>query len=169
MAEIPFGPGHLSSRSSADLTPMVRAVCFNLSLIDGKKDAEKYLMRQLFAPSLSVLMLFVVSFAALAGDFLTGEQIEDLVKGKTVHAQHLLKGFKFTVYFDSDGETAVRKENGVATETTYRVTGDKHCIFWNGKDRCASLRDNGDGTYTRVNARGKDVVVWKSFDHGKNL
>lgn len=104
-----------------------------------------------------------------ADEFLSAEKIKPLITGKTVHAHHLKKDFEFTVYFDADGKTAHRHQGGETTETTYKFDGDKHCIYWNGKDRCANIRDNGDGTYSRINDKGKEIIKWTKIVNGKNL
>lgn len=118
---------------------------------------------------ITIALSALASQAVLADDFLNGDQIKELVTGNTVQAEHLRKGFDFAVYFDADGQTAVRKQDGEETETSYRIDGDKHCIHWKGKDRCAEIRDNGDGSYDRINANGKAVVRWSSFTAGRQL
>lgn len=102
-------------------------------------------------------------------EFLATEQIEALVIGKTVHARHLKKGFEFTVYFDPDGSTAVRKQAGEIIKTTYRIEANKHCLLWKGRDRCAGIFDNGDGTYDRVNQNGIHIVKWTKIVSGEEL
>ena len=106
---------------------------------------------------------------ANAGDFMKADQIKTLVADKTVHAHHVVKDFDFAVYFDADGKTAHRKQNGETTQTTYSFEGDQHCIEWKGKNRCANIRDNGDGTYSRINPKGKEVVKWVKIEGGKHL
>ncbi|MDH5445091.1 MAG: hypothetical protein OEY52_06000 [Gammaproteobacteria bacterium] len=107
---------------------------------------------------------------AHAGDFVTGDKLASLVINKTVRAKHLKKDFEFSIYFDKDGKTAFRKKrNGEIVKTTYRFDGNKHCLFWKGKDRCASIKDNGDGTYSRINDSGNEVVKWTKLEVGKNL
>ena len=113
--------------------------------------------------------LVFVPGQSLAQEFLTTDQIEALVVGKTVHAKHLKKGFEFVIYFDPDGKTAVRKQAGETTKTTYKIEADKHCIFWKGKDRCAGIFDNGDATYDRVNPNGVHIVKWTKIVPGEEL
>ncbi len=100
---------------------------------------------------------------------LSGGQIQKLVAGKTIHAKHLIRGFEFDVYFDPDGKTALRKQGGTVSTTSYKIKGNKHCLFWKGKNRCATIQDNGDGTYTRINPRGKAVIKWTKVSSGKTL
>lgn len=106
---------------------------------------------------------------AQAEDYMSADQIKSLIAGKTVYAEHLKRGFEFKVYFDSDGTTAIRQQKGETTTTTYSFKGDKHCIQWRGKNRCANISDNGDGSYSRINKRGKAVVKWIKVEDGKQL
>ena len=115
------------------------------------------------------LFFLLSTTAVMAADFLKADKIKSLVSGKTIHAKHLKKGFTFTVFFDTDGKTAFRKQAGKTTKTTYKIVGDTHCIFWKGSDRCANIIDNGNGTYSRVNVGGKKIVDWTKIENGKNL
>ena len=114
-------------------------------------------------------MLLFASGQVYAEKYLTADEVKSLVVGNTMHAQHLKKDFEFSVHFDSDGNTAFRKQFDETTKTTYKFNGDKHCIFWKGQDRCAKILDNGDGTYTRINKKGKHVVKWTKVIKGKEL
>ena len=126
-------------------------------------------MKKLLSLALIGCLPLVVTSTFAADTMLNAEQIKTLVTGKTITAKHNLKGFQFTVFFDKDSKTAFRKQKGSTTKTTYSMKGNKHCILWNGKDRCANIRDNKDGTYSRVNPKGKAVVTWSKITDGKNL
>ncbi len=126
-------------------------------------------MHLYMTPLCSALLISLAAIPAHAENFLTDAQIESLVKGKTVSAKHLKKGFSFKVYFDDGSETAYRTDGDEIVETRYRIEGGRHCIHWKNKDRCARIRDNGDGSYTRVNQKGRDVVLWTGFVDGKEL
>ena len=115
-----------------------------------------------------IASLVFVTTPVLADDFLDADAIKALISGKTITAEHK-RGFTFKVYFDADGETAIRQQDGDETETTYKFKGNRHCIFWKGRDRCANIRDNGDGTYARVNRSGKVPVTWVEITDGKDL
>ncbi len=104
-----------------------------------------------------------------ADTMMNADQIKKLVAGKTITAKHNLKGFKFTVYFDKDNKTALRKQKGNTIKTSYSVKGNMHCLLWKGQDRCANIRDNKDGTYSRVNPKGKAIITWSKVTDGKNL
>lgn len=124
------------------------------------------------APRIVLIAFMSVFFSgqALAGKTLSGDEIKALVTGKTIESEHLIRDFTFKVYFDKDGETAYRTlPNGNIKETTYSIKGNRHCIFWQGKDRCAQIQENGDGTYYRVNFRGKKTIKWNNVSDGKNL
>ena len=118
------------------------------------------------------LFVLAVLFSAgqvVAEEYMGADAVKALVVGNTISATHLKKGFDFKVYFDADGETAHRQQDGSTTITTYKFDGDKLCIHWKGSDRCANILDNGDSTYTRVLDDGKRVVKWTKITKGKDL
>jgi len=118
---------------------------------------------------LSMLTVLLFSAQAIAGDYMDEAAVKSLVVGNTFYATHLKKDFEFKVYFEADGKTAIRQQNGESTETTYEFKGNKHCIFWLEKNRCANILDNGDGTYMRVNKNGVSIVKWTKVVKGKDL
>jgi len=122
-------------------------------------------IKSLFA----IALLAFSSMNAYADEFLNADKIKALITGNTIEAKHLLKGFKFKVYFDNDGKTALRNQKGNSQKTSYSFERNLHCIYWAGKDRCANIKDNGDGTYTRVMSNGKKVVKWTKITKGKTL
>jgi len=113
-----------------------------------------------------IIAALFFSAHTMADDFMGADAVKALVVGSTIQAQHLKKDFEFSVHFHTDGKTATRERDGDSVDTTYKFKGDKHCIYWNGKDRCANILDNGDGTYTRVNKKGKHVVKWTKVTPG---
>lgn len=115
---------------------------------------------------LSTILLFAAP--VFAEEYMTTEKIKSVVFGKTFYAKHLIKDFKFKVFFDVDGVTAYRTKEAEVIKTTYKFDGNKHCIFWRGNDRCANILDNGNGTYTRVK-NGKHMVDWYKVVQGKDL
>lgn len=113
--------------------------------------------------------LFFVSVQLHAGEELNAEDVKSLVVGNTISATHLLKDFDFKVFFDADGKTAIRSQGGDTTKTKYSFEGNKHCLKWKGKNRCANIVKNDDGTYSRVNKKGKSVVQWNEIVKGNQL
>lgn len=121
---------------------------------------------------LKFLFSFFILFGSMqvfAGEKLSAEKVRSLVIGNTISAVHLYKDFEFKVYFDADGKTAYREQDGDTTKTTYKFEGSKHCIYWRGDDRCANIIMNDDGSYDRVNGSGDRVVKWKKVVRGKQL
>jgi len=116
-----------------------------------------------------IISALILSTQATAEDYMGADAVKALVVGSTIEAEHLKKDFEFKVYFSDDVKTAIREQGGDSTETTYEFKGDKHCIFWKEKNRCANILDNGDGTYTRVNKKGKKIVKWTKIIKGKHL
>ena len=117
-----------------------------------------------------VLMLMLgISFQANAGNVLSADEIKTLIAGKTVHAKHEKKGFTFSVYFNEDG-TAIRKwKGGEIQDGTYSFKGDMHCINVGDGDKCASIEDNGDGTYKRLKNGKKHFITWQEIVDGKDI
>ena len=117
-----------------------------------------------------VLMLMLgISFQANAGNVLSADEIKTLIAGKTVHAKHEKKGFTFSVYFNEDG-TAIRKwKDGEIQNGTYSFKGDMHCINVGDGDKCASIEDNGDGTYKRLKNGKKHFITWQEIVDGKDI
>jgi len=124
--------------------------------------------QNIFKHLLPIIILFGAN-QVIAGETLSVDKVKSLIIGNTIYANHLKKEFEFKVYFDVDGVTAYRKQDGDAVKTTYKFEGNKHCIYWKDKDRCANILDNGDGTYNRVNPNGKSFVKWNKVVKGKDL
>ena len=118
---------------------------------------------------LAILATLFISASTVAEDYMGEEAVKALVVGNTIHAEHLKKDFEFKVYFDADGKTAIREQGGDSAETTYEFKGNKHCIFWKEKNRCANILDNGDGTYFRVNKNAKKIIKWNKIVKGNDL
>ena len=112
--------------------------------------------------------LVMSSFHANADDTLTGDQIKSLIVGKTVHAEHARKGFKFSVFFDEDG-TATRIKNGNTKEGRYVIVKNMQCVDMGRGENCATIVANGNGTYKRLKEGDDHVVDWISFTNGRYL
>ena len=117
---------------------------------------------------ISTALLLTTTTSLNAGETLTKDQIQELVTGKTIHADHLKKDFRFKVYFNADG-TAIRRQMGETTITKWFMEGNKHCLTWRGRDRCATIQENADGTFSRINRKGKSKVLWKAFEDGNTI
>lgn len=116
-----------------------------------------------------IVCLPLIATNANAESMLNAEQVKELVTGKTIQAKHNIKGFKFSVYFDKDNKTAFRKQKGSTTKTSYMIKGNKHCLQWKGQNHCANIRDNKDGTWSRINPKGKAIITWSNITDGKKL
>lgn len=113
------------------------------------------------------LLLFSLSQMTMAGDTLSGDKIKTLISGKTLSAEHI-KGFKFKVYFDGKGHY-VRNKDGNITEGTFTIKDSQHCVNVGGNDKCATIVDNGDGTYKRMKNGKKHFITWSNITAGKHL
>lgn len=126
----------------------------HLDVPDGSSDVVKQWLSSHFASGPAVL---------------NADKLKELIIGHTAFSVHLEKGFEFQVYFDADGKTAYRTHRGDIVQTTYSFNGNQHCIYWKDKNRCASLLDNADGTFTRVTPNGKHAIKWTKVVPGKQL
>lgn len=126
------------------------------------------LMRKFSLGVFLACMLFIGQ-NAIAGEALDANAVRALFMGKTMHGKHLIRGFEFSTYFDKDGKTAIRNQNGKSTQTTYSFKGNQHCLFWKGQDRCATIEKNSDGTYDRVSKAGKHIIEITKIVAGKDF
>lgn len=126
----------------------------HLDVPDGSSDVVKQWLSSHFAAGPAVLK---------------ADKLKKLIIGHTAFSVHLEKGFEFQVYFDADGKTAYRTHRGDIVQTTYSFNGNQHCIYWKDKNRCATLLDNADGTFTRVTPNGKHAIKWTKVVPGKQL
>jgi len=119
----------------------------------------------------AVVVICAVSFQAHAGKIVSPDGIKALVTGKTVHAKHEKKGFTFSVYFNADGSAIRKWKNDKIQEGKWFFDGGLHCINVGGGDKCASIEDNGDGTYKRLKGGNSDkhLITWTKIVDGKDL
>lgn len=108
-------------------------------------------------------VLFSVAPLSHAEKMLSGDEIKALVTGKTTYVT-APNGRKFRQVFNADGSS--ERDNGQKSE--WHVDGDKHCNTAAVNALCANIRDNGDGTYSRV-FDGKPVVDWTKIVEGKDF
>ncbi len=113
-------------------------------------------------------VLGLMSSLAMAGEWMTGEQIEKLISGNTTYGKHQFKGFTSYSYNREDGTSVGWNSKRGATKGTWRVKGNKICRHLDGnrKEHCQEVKDNGDGTYNRYKQPGnlampkKHVFTW---------
>lgn len=116
----------------------------------------------------AVTSLVVSSSAAMAGEWMTGEEIEKLIKGNTTYGKHQFKGFTSYSYNREDGTYVGSNSKRGATKGTWRVKRNKVCRHMEGRSKefCQEVKDNGDGTYNRYKQPGnlampkKHVFTW---------
>lgn len=119
----------------------------------------------------TVLLMLAVSFPVHAGKVLSADEVKALVSGKTVHAKHEKKGFNFSVYFNADGSVVRKWKNDTLQDGKWFFKDNLHCINVGGSDKCGSIEDNGDGTYSRLKNgdSNKRFITWTKIVDGKNL
>lgn len=97
---------------------------------------------------------------------LSSEELRSLMAGKTVQFHHAVTGRRGQTYFDPDGTALVGDENLVVAGT-WRMGGkDTHCVALDGRESCARVQSNPDGTYS-VLANNRTVMTWFAVSAGK--
>lgn len=109
-------------------------------------------------------LLFSLSQPSHAEKTLSGDEIKALVTNKTSDVV-TVDGKSFRQYFAADGSSV--RNNGMSS--TWYVEGNKHCNTAAVNNPCATIRDNGDGTYARVLDNGGVIVTWTKIVDGKDF
>ena len=109
-------------------------------------------------------LMFTLSQASQAEKMLSGDEIKALVSNKTVTVIYSSSN-QWRQYFAADGSSI--RENGETS--TWNTEGDNHCNTASAKFPCAPVRDNGDGTYSRLKSDGSPIVTWTKFVDGKDF
>ena len=110
-------------------------------------------------------MLFTLAQASHAEKMLSGDDIKALITNKTIDVSLPNGSKKWRQYYAADGSSA--RDNGQKSE--WNIDGDKHCNTAATDYPCVGIRDNGDGTYSRVKDNGGAVVNWTKFVEGKDF
>ena len=126
------------------------------------------IVTKLVATPLTMVFLMAAS-SVFAGEKLDDAKIKALITGKTVHGENTKRNTKFMIYFDKDGKTAIRKGPKKTRTAQYSIKNNMQCFQRKKKERCASIQDNGDGTYSRINNKGKSIVKWTKVEDGKKF
>lgn len=109
---------------------------------------------------------FLLCGEAPAQVLLSAAELEKLMIGNTIRFHHLLSGWRAMSYFDADGTALVGDEN-IVLAGTWRINPDgTHCVGLGGRQACARVQSNGDGTYSPL-ASGKPVMTWLAVTKGK--
>lgn len=127
--------------------------------------------------------LLAGSINVYAGDYLSASEVTVLVSGKTFDGIHLKQDYEYRTYASPDGKVTQVKSSGESKTGKWSVLPNgKQCIEWDGTNekKCYHIRDNGDGSYTKVKIKKitkdkitKDKIIpilrWKNFTQGNNL
>ena len=123
---------------------------------------------------LLLLSVFVVPGSSYAGGFMSGEELETKLSGKTADGYHLKKDYAFTNYFAPDGILHSIRE-GEPRKANWRIN-DKgyHCVKWEDryKEFCRPFKDNGDGSISKYKLKGSKeikILTLKNFRDGNQL
>ena len=120
-------------------------------------------MRKFLTRSIGVVAMLALAPASYAEKMLTGDEIKALISNKTVSVTHK-NGTQWRTYFAPDGKSV--RNNGDSSE--WSVEDNKHCSS-TAKLRCGAIRDNGNGTYSRLKPDGVQVVLWEKIVDGKDF
>jgi hypothetical protein len=102
-----------------------------------------------FFAGLTVTALLTSS--AMAGDWMAGDQLRELIAGNTTYGKHEKKDRHGYSYNREDGTFVGWNSEFGPTKGTWRVKGNQFCRHREGKSRefCHDVRANGDGSYNR--------------------
>jgi len=121
-------------------------------------------MRKGLMCCLGSLLVFSQVQAVYADKVLSGDELKALLTNKTVSVAVVGKSVKWRQYFGPDGKS--NRDNG--EESEWYVKDNKHCNSA-ANLLCASVRDNGDGSYSRLKPDGKPAVNWTNIVEGKKF
>ena len=130
------------------------------------KPARDIVRRHARSVAVASLALSLLATAALAQDYLTREQLGQLITGNTVHAEDLASGRSFLVYHDPSGAWLLQRQDGTTVNGVWRISADgAQCVILDAEN-CGRLRRNADGTYTRE-VGGAPRQKWHKVSGGK--
>lgn len=109
----------------------------------------------------------LLATSAVAARTLSAAELKALISDKTVLVTRLKDGAQWRVYFGPDGKQITKGDRN--SEGDWWIAEDgKHCNA-EGMLKCASIVDNGDGTYSRMKEDGQPLVSWSEFSSGNKL
>ena len=109
---------------------------------------------------------FVLSGEARSQQVLSAAELEAVMVGNTVRFHNLVTSWRAMVYFDSDGTALVGDEH-ILLSGTWRINADgTHCVAVGGRQSCARVQSNGDGTYAI--GSGKPAMTWLEVIKGRS-
>lgn len=124
----------------------------------------------------SIISLFLIHTTAVAGDFMSADEVKSALSGKTCNGEHLIKDLSFKVFFSSDGNVRQVKGNGSERNAEWSVRDNgKRCLEWEGSgvQKCFPVKDNGNNTYTLTKVKGngnlKEIVLWSNCADGDTI
>jgi hypothetical protein len=116
--------------------------------------------------AMTALALSLLAPAALAQDYQTRDQLVQLIKGNTVHAEDLASGRSFLVYHDPSGAWLLQRQDGTTVSGVWRISAEgAQCVVID-VENCGRIQKNADGTYTRV-VDGTPRQKWHRISGGK--
>ena len=120
---------------------------------------------------ITMAALFLVSGMVSGAEYMTAEEVKELVSGKTFDGLNVRKDVRFHAYADPDGTHTVKLSNGKTQKRTWSVNDEgQHCVAKKSKDPyCTHVKDMGNGQYHKINNDGKHTHTLTNFREGNDL
>jgi hypothetical protein len=117
---------------------------------------------RIVAVSAALALGWGASSQVVAGNSMSGEQINTMMSGNTTYGKHTRKNKHGHSFKHADGAfVGWNNEDGKRTGT-WRTQGNKYCRTPDGdSERCFELSDNGDGTYNMYIQPGNLIMPRK--------
>jgi len=125
-------------------------------------------MRKTFVCLTAAVVFSVVALPVQSDETLSGDQLKELITGKTLHVTNPKKGDSWHMYHAADGKSSDNR----GRSGTWKISEKgEHCndLAKNPKFKCAKVYRKSDGTYERVSADGSIKVIWTKIVNGKDF
>lgn len=106
---------------------------------------------------------------------LSGKEIKQLFRGKTVKGQHHVHGYSFKSYYDPGGTfRSHQSDKSEPRKARWWVKGNDICVHWDDEtppgDLCRKIIRTDTGVYVKIKPRKDgdrvDIVTFDSFTPG---
>lgn len=126
--------------------------------------------RLLVVVGLISLSAVAMTLQAQTEGLLDSAQLSALISGNTTHSEDLGTGKKYMAFHDANGSWVLKREDGAVFFGTWTLERDgSYCaIIQNIAGKCARIRKNPDGTYTRI-VDGVPRFKWTKVTAGRGF
>lgn len=103
------------------------------------------------------IVLLLPGQTMLAGEWLVGNALSQMVSGNTAFCRHVSRPSAGRTYYDEDGTTyGIRR--GEHRSGRWYVAGDTLCTNWGERDVCSRYQSDGHGGHYKYTLAGKQTV-----------